>query len=107
VDYLRTPNLGPAPADQTIIHDRFPLLRRRVQVVAEGLDGGAVDISVLPFRAGAFTAYSAGVADGAATWVHCGGSVGGVFIEGLRVAFVGLGLAANPTLILSSTPEGL
>lgn len=107
VDSYRSPALGVAPAAQTYT-DRspVPLLRRRVQVVAEGLDGGTYSIDVLPFRASAYVPYAAGVADGVQTWIHCGGSAGGVFIEGVRVTIAGGG-AEDPVIVLTSIPEGL
>ena len=91
-------SLGPQSAG-------VPLIRRRIQVVAEVLAGGTFDVSVRPLGAAAFVAVASAQADGANVWIHAGGSVGGVLIDAIKVSLSKAMPAAR--VIIASVAEGL
>ena len=81
-----------------------PLLRSRVQVVAENMAPAATfSVLVRPAGASAFVAYAGPLTAGQWAWVHAGGSNNGILIDALRVTFS----AGGGRIILASTPEGL
>lgn len=102
VDWAIHTVAGATSFDHVTAH--VPLLRRRIQVVCEAMGGGATfSVLVRPVGSSSFVAWSGPHTTGQWSWIHAGGSAGGVLVDAVRVTFS----AGGGRVILASTPEGL